>query len=94
MAHYPFRHSTYYTRDDVEFISELPPMNSEEDLMQELQTYGRDISSPVTTARRSSFTCTHGAEDEVQRKLADDEEYISSEVPKISGWLCLELARI
>ncbi|KIK61342.1 hypothetical protein GYMLUDRAFT_73350 [Collybiopsis luxurians FD-317 M1] len=53
MAHYPFRHSTYYTRDDVEFISELPPMNSEEDLLQELQTYGRNLSYPPTPARYS-----------------------------------------
>ncbi|KAK7460833.1 hypothetical protein VKT23_008762 [Stygiomarasmius scandens] len=41
MAQYPFRHSTYYTRDDLEFISELPPMNSQEDMLQELQTYHR-----------------------------------------------------
>ncbi|KAK0223934.1 hypothetical protein IW262DRAFT_1492845 [Armillaria fumosa] len=39
MSNYPFRHSTYYTRDDDEFISELPPMNTEEDLLQELQNY-------------------------------------------------------
>ncbi|KAF8878070.1 hypothetical protein BD779DRAFT_1474923 [Infundibulicybe gibba] len=32
---YPFRHSTYFTRDDNEFITELPPMNSEEDVIQE-----------------------------------------------------------
>ncbi|THV05709.1 hypothetical protein K435DRAFT_789979 [Dendrothele bispora CBS 962.96] len=40
MAQYPFRHSTYYTRqEDLEFVSELPPMNSQEDVLQELQAY-------------------------------------------------------
>jgi len=33
---YPFNHSTYYTRrDDDPYTSELPPMNSEEDVLQE-----------------------------------------------------------
>ncbi|KAF4603120.1 hypothetical protein AB1N83_004529 [Pleurotus pulmonarius] len=34
MSDYPYRHSTYYTRND-ELISELPPMNTQEDLLQE-----------------------------------------------------------
>ncbi|GLB39936.1 hypothetical protein LshimejAT787_0704460 [Lyophyllum shimeji] len=33
---YPFNHSTYYTRrDDDPYTSELPPMNSEEDFLQQ-----------------------------------------------------------
>ncbi|KAG7442869.1 uncharacterized protein BT62DRAFT_361498 [Guyanagaster necrorhizus] len=46
MSNYPFRHSTYYTRDEDEFISELPPMSSEEDILQELQIYHRRQASP------------------------------------------------
>ncbi|RDB28177.1 hypothetical protein Hypma_001298 [Hypsizygus marmoreus] len=45
---YPFRHSTYYTRhyEEEDFTSELPPMNSEEDVLQEHlmnhRQYGRN----------------------------------------------------
>ncbi|KAF9022402.1 hypothetical protein BDZ89DRAFT_1196066 [Hymenopellis radicata] len=47
---YPYRHSTYYTRDEDEYVSELPylvpqllskPMSSEEDILQDMQTYER-----------------------------------------------------
>ncbi|KAK0220924.1 hypothetical protein EDD85DRAFT_960460 [Armillaria nabsnona] len=47
MSNYPFRHSTYYTRDDDEFISELPPMSTEEDILQELQNYERQATPNV-----------------------------------------------
>ncbi|KAK0205429.1 hypothetical protein DFS33DRAFT_1383334 [Desarmillaria ectypa] len=45
MSNYPFRHSTYYTRDEDEFISELPPMSTEEDILQELQNYERQATT-------------------------------------------------
>ncbi|KIK00986.1 hypothetical protein K443DRAFT_7235 [Laccaria amethystina LaAM-08-1] len=37
MSRYPYRHSTYFTRSDaLETSSELPPMNSREDILQDL----------------------------------------------------------
>ncbi|KAK0194469.1 hypothetical protein F5146DRAFT_1135220 [Armillaria mellea] len=57
MSNYPFRHSTYYTRDDDEFISELPPMNTEEDLLQELQNYEHQARPDVRPPhRRRQYT--------------------------------------
>ncbi|KIM41482.1 hypothetical protein M413DRAFT_27823 [Hebeloma cylindrosporum] len=35
-SHYPLRHSTYFTGEDRVYTSELPPMNSMEDLLQEI----------------------------------------------------------
>ncbi|KAF8964767.1 hypothetical protein BDZ97DRAFT_1918726 [Flammula alnicola] len=36
MSHYPFRHSTYFTGGDPVYTSELPPMNSMEDILQDI----------------------------------------------------------
>ncbi|KAF8810345.1 hypothetical protein BYT27DRAFT_6497647 [Phlegmacium glaucopus] len=38
MSHYryPFRHSTYFTNTDHIWTSELPPMNSTEDILQDM----------------------------------------------------------
>ncbi|KJA25286.1 hypothetical protein HYPSUDRAFT_199819 [Hypholoma sublateritium FD-334 SS-4] len=36
MSHYPFRHSTYWTGGDPVYTSELPPMNSAEDILQDV----------------------------------------------------------
>ncbi|KAF6741105.1 hypothetical protein DFP72DRAFT_1085067 [Ephemerocybe angulata] len=34
MFQYPYSHSTYFTRSETEYTSELPPMNSFEDILQ------------------------------------------------------------
>uniref|UniRef100_A0A8H7XS58 Uncharacterized protein n=1 Tax=Psilocybe cubensis TaxID=181762 RepID=A0A8H7XS58_PSICU len=36
MSQYPFRHSTYFTGGDPVHTSELPPMNSTEDILQDI----------------------------------------------------------
>ncbi|PPQ92229.1 hypothetical protein CVT25_009003 [Psilocybe cyanescens] len=36
MSQYPFRHSTYFTGRDPVYTSELPPMNSTEDILQDI----------------------------------------------------------
>ncbi|KAJ3489738.1 hypothetical protein NLJ89_g11499 [Agrocybe chaxingu] len=49
MAQYPYRHSTYFTGRDPTYTSELPPMNSTEDILQEIFMRDRNtvyIASP------------------------------------------------
>ncbi|KAF8065276.1 hypothetical protein FPV67DRAFT_176912 [Lyophyllum atratum] len=52
---YPFNHSTYYTRRDNDpYTSELPPMNSEEDVLQDHSMNHRNFG-------RSSYLWPGGA---------------------------------
>ncbi|PBK63253.1 hypothetical protein ARMSODRAFT_548117 [Armillaria solidipes] len=85
MSNYPFRHSTYYTRDDDEFISELPPMSSEEDVLQELQNYERQATPNVYPphgrrrhTRRAHKTRLAAAFQRLRRKLQNGIKVIAT----------------
>ncbi|KAF9485666.1 hypothetical protein BDN70DRAFT_870976 [Pholiota conissans] len=52
MSHYPFRHSTYWTGGDAVYTSELPPMNSMEDILQDI--FMRDRST-IYVAKPAKF---------------------------------------
>ncbi|PPR03378.1 hypothetical protein CVT24_012503 [Panaeolus cyanescens] len=49
-THYPYRHSTYFTHVDSLYTSELPPMNSMEDILQDI--FMRDRSTVYVAKRQ------------------------------------------
>ncbi|KAF4613184.1 hypothetical protein D9613_011124 [Agrocybe pediades] len=56
ISQYPYRHSTYFTGRDPIHTSELPPMNSTEDILQDIFMRDRNaiyFSEPTT--RRTGF---------------------------------------
>ncbi|KAF8186398.1 hypothetical protein BJ912DRAFT_971675 [Pholiota molesta] len=52
MSTYPFRHSTYWTGGDAVNTSELPPMDSMEDILQDI--FMRDRNT-VYVAKQGKF---------------------------------------